>query len=717
MQAPLHPDEPHRLAALHGYRILDTPEEREFDETARLASALCEAPMAAISFVAEHRQWFKAEVGLGVRQTPRDVSICAHAILGDGDVFEVRDLTTDPRFADNPYVVGPPGLRFYASAPLRSLEGRPIGALCVMDVRPRTLSHVQRLALRTMANQVMAQLELRRLLGLQRDSEAAALARERTQRFLLDLEDALRQLGDPGQVMREAASRLAAHLGADRCVYAVVEPDDGGYTVTADGAVPDPALPPRLSAADFGPALHAAMHDGRPYVADDVDADPTLPSPTRSVLRAACIASAVCVPLRRAGRFAAALAVTQRAPRRWLAEEVALAGNVADRCRETLERVQAEARAARERRHAEIALGAGRMGLWEFDPRSGEHRWGDGMYAIFGVRPGDGRLDGRRFESLLAGDDDRARVRAGIAQLVERGGEMEVEYRIRRADTGELRWVLTRGALLREDGPPLLVGVSVDHTSRKLAEHRLLEADARKDEFLAMLAHELRNPLAPLTNALHVLRRGRTDDASARDMLAMAERQLRQLTRLVDDLLEVGRITRGKIVLRIEPLRIADAVKAAVESANPVVERRGQRLEVSLPSEPLAIDADPTRVAQVLENLLINASKYTPEGGCIRVEARTAGDAAEIRVIDDGIGIEADQIPFLFDLFSQIDATIDRAQGGLGIGLAMVRRLVELHGGTVSADSPGLGRGATFTVRLPRGRVLPRAETEGALRA
>ncbi len=703
MQAPLPPDEPLRLAALERYRILDTPEEREFDEMARLASVLCDAPLAAISFVAAQRQWFKAEVGIGMRETGRDVSICAHAILQDG-VFEVSDTWQDARTRDNRLVAGAPGVRFYAGAPLCTLEGCRIGALCVMDRRPRRLTDLQRLALRTLANQVMAQLELRRLLAAQRDSEARALGRERAQRFLLELEDTLRTLVEPDAVMDAVTGRLGRHLGAQRCAYAVVEADGDHLAIAGDHAGHVPGLPARLRLSALGAGTRASLREGRVRTIADVDAEPSLSRAERAGLLRGGIGAAICVPLHRAGRLVAAIGVAQRAPRCWTDEEVALVGDVAARCWETLERLQAEQRAARERRHAELALDAGRMGVWEVDLRTGEHRWGEGTYAIFGVDPSEGPLSAERFESLLL-EEDRPRIAAGIARLRERGGAMEIEYRIRRADTGEARWILTRGARLRED-PSLLAGVSVDNTSRKLAEHRLLEADARKDEFLAMLAHELRNPLAPLANALHVLRRRGGLDVTDRRMHEMAERQLRQLRRLVDDLLEVGRITRGKIALQREPMDLVQAVRASAESVGESFAARGQRLALLLPPAPVRIVADPARIAQVLENLLNNASKYTQEGGSITVEIRDGTEAVEVRVSDDGIGLEADKIPLLFELFSQIDATIDRSQGGLGIGLAMARRLVALHGGTVAAESAGLGHGSTFSVRLPRGADL-----------
>lgn len=186
-----------------------------------------------------------------------------------------------------------------------------------------------------------------------------------------------------------------------------------------------------------------------------------------------------------------------------------------------------------------------------------------------------------------------------------------------------------------------------------------------------------------------------------RSLLAVAQRQTRQLQRLDDDLLEVSRITQGRIELRSEHMGVSAAVHAAVESLTHMFEQRRQQITIALPEWPVRIDADPARIAQVLENLPTNASKYTPEGGAIRVEVDDRPEQVEIRVIDDGVGIDPAKMSQLFELFGQIDVTLDRSEGGLGIGLALVKRLIELHGGTVEAASAGLAKGATFTVRLP----------------
>jgi signal transduction histidine kinase len=228
----------------------------------------------------------------------------------------------------------------------------------------------------------------------------------------------------------------------------------------------------------------------------------------------------------------------------------------------------------------------------------------------------------------------------------------------------------------------------------------LSQADRRKDEFLATLAHELRNPLAPVRTAAEVLKRTplSEDAAVARDII---ERQARHMTRMVDDLLELGRMTHGELQLRKENVELAAAVRWAVEAAQPALEQAGVSLALELPSAPLHLQADPTRLVQILVNMLGNAAKFTPRGGHVWLSARREGAWIEIRVRDDGIGIDERQLPRLFQMFSQVTPALERARGGLGIGLALVRGLVERHGGTVEAKSEGAGRGAEFIVRLP----------------
>lgn len=247
-----------------------------------------------------------------------------------------------------------------------------------------------------------------------------------------------------------------------------------------------------------------------------------------------------------------------------------------------------------------------------------------------------------------------------------------------------------------------------DITERKQAEaerERLLaelgQANKRKDEFLAMLSHELRNPLAPISNAVEVMRRFGNDEqevGSARDVIS---RQVNDLARLIDDLLDASRITSGKVRLHLEDIELSVVISRAIETTQPITQGRNQRLMVSLPSEPVWLRADPTRLAQVFSNLLNNAAKYTQEGGEIVLTAKLEGNEVEVGVRDTGIGIPKEVLPHVFDLFTQADRSLDRAQGGLGIGLTLAKRIVQMHGGIVQAFSDGPNTGSEFVVRLP----------------
>jgi PAS domain S-box-containing protein len=266
-------------------------------------------------------------------------------------------------------------------------------------------------------------------------------------------------------------------------------------------------------------------------------------------------------------------------------------------------------------------------------------------------------------------------------------------------------WELHRITL--PDGQPAVVSYYFDSTRLRKAELALREADRRKDEFLATLAHELRNPLAPIRNGLQILRLSGGDAMAAAQIHEMLERQVAHLVRLVDDLMEVARVTRGRIELRKEAVDLGAALRGAIETSRPLIEALRHELLIDVPEEPITVVADPVRVAQIVSNLLNNAAKYTEEGGRISVTARRDGDQVVVAVRDSGVGIADDVLPRVFDLFAQGDRTYKRAQGGLGIGLTLVRRLVELHGGTVTATSEGPGRGSEFVVRLPLGVELP----------
>ena len=299
--------------------------------------------------------------------------------------------------------------------------------------------------------------------------------------------------------------------------------------------------------------------------------------------------------------------------------------------------------------------------------------------------------------------EDQPRLHAAIAEAIRTRSVFELEHRVRRLD-GSNGWTLSRAVpMLDADGEIYeWIGAASDITERRENEEKLKQADRHKDEFLAMLAHELRNPLAPLGVAAQLLQQGRLDEARVRQTSQIIGRQVLHMTHLIDDLLDVSRVTNGLVTLDQAPADIDAVLMDAVEQVMPLMKARGHRLSYSLaPGAPLVL-GDKKRLVQVVANILSNAAKYTRDGGAIELEAQIDGPLVRITVVDNGIGMAPEMAARAFDLFTQAERTPDRSSGGLGLGLALVKSLVELHGGTVSCDSPGIGQGSRFTVCLPR---------------
>lgn len=370
--------------------------------------------------------------------------------------------------------------------------------------------------------------------------------------------------------------------------------------------------------------------------------------------------------------------------------------------RDITERRRSEMALSHAHARLDSALEAGAIATWTWDIPHNRLYADSKLTELFNLPPSDGNGGELDIYFDAIHPDDLGRVRAALDRCVASGEPYEEDYRVMQGD-GSIRWMTARGRVEFDAGgrPLRMPGVLVDVTQRKLLEDALREADRRKDEFLATLAHELRNPLAPIRNSLEILKMPRVDAATVQRSRAMIERQIHHLVRLVDDLLDVSRVMRGKIALRREPVELANVVARAVETVQPLIDVQGHRLELSVPRESLVVDADPVRLAQVLGNLLTNSAKYTDARGHIWVSAERAGSEVLLQVRDDGIGIAPDMLSHIFDLFVQADHTSTKAQGGLGIGLTLAKNLVQLHGGRIEAHSAGLGKGCEFTVCLP----------------
>lgn len=529
-------DEAERLAVLDSYRVLDSAPEQSYDNVIKLVSQLFNAPIVAVNLIAQGRQWFKSEMGLGVREMPLDDSICKVAILANRELV-VLDTTRDARFACNALVTGEPGLRFYAGAVLRTENGVPLGTLCVLDTvtRPEGVTELQMFALRTLADQVMSQLTLHKTIC---EQQALLAAQKIIELELLESRERFQK------IVRQAATGV---------------------------------------------------------VQTDID-----------------------------GRF---VLVNEK------------------------------------------------------------------FCSMLGYS--EAEMLGRSVLDFTA-EDSQASTAASVAETTASGIGFVIEKRYVRKD-GSLMWAKSNVNSLR-DGSGVyqgLVAIVVDISDSKLAEAALSEADRRKTEFLATLAHELRNPLAPIRSGLEMMRLGADNPAVVAKVRAMMERQVNHMVPLIDDLLDVARISGGKLELKLAVMDLKAVLVSAVETSLPLIEAGKHDLSLDICSDELMVEVDATRVAQVISNLLNNAAKYTPAHGRINLKAWREQSEAVIAVADNGIGIPAESLAGVFDMFSQVGRNLERVQGGLGIGLALVRRLVDMHGGTVSAYSAGVGQGCTFTVRLP----------------
>jgi PAS domain S-box-containing protein len=379
----------------------------------------------------------------------------------------------------------------------------------------------------------------------------------------------------------------------------------------------------------------------------------------------------------------------------------------------TERRRQEEALRASEERFRLLVDSVRDYAIFMLDPEGIVESWNAGAAAIMGYQPDE--IIGRHFRAFFGPEDQQARKPEQELLAAREHGHVEHEgWRVR--NDGALFWAnVVVTAIHGPDGE--LRGFA--KVTRDMSERRRLEelehSSRRMNEFLAMLAHELRNPLAPIRNAVTIMQLEALTSPVLRNCRDVIDRQLTHVTRLVDDLLDVGRLTTGKIKLRKELLRLSDVVTRSVEVARPLITARHHTLSVEQPSEPVYVQGDSTRLSQILQNLLVNAAKYTPDGGRIQLRVTPRDGLVYITIADNGRGIAADHLKTIFQLFVQAETgTASGTESGLGIGLTLARSLAEMHGGTIEAASPGLGQGSTFTVRLPAASQAEVVESEEA---
>ena len=535
---------------------------------------------------------------------------------------------------------------------------------------------------------------------------------ERRDSFLVALDDAVRASDDPRAMLIAACRLLAAELGADRCTYASVDPDGDEFTVVHEHRVEgtEPSLIGAWTLSGFSDAFAGQLRAGRTLVVADYAAE--MPEDA-STFASLAIAASVTAATQRDGRLVALLSVHHGAPRRWRPDEIELVEMTANRCWESIARARAmRALEASERRYRVVADAMPQL-VWTAGPDGKVDYYSARARNYEGIQPGDRSSD---WQPMIHPDDVAPTLEAWIRAMRDRT-PYAFEHRLKMA-TGDYRWHLSRAEPVQLEGTTARdrfrwIGTATDVHELRLSQERLRvqeealrDVDRRKDEFIAILAHELRNPLAPLRTALELLRLAPDPAAAVARVRPMMERQVTQMVRLIDDLLDVSRITSGKIQLQPEPTLVADLVRHALEGHRAAFDAADLTVRVVLPEEPLYVSADPARFVQILSNLLHNALKFTNPGGSVTVTGEAVGAdrlARELRlsVSDTGAGIPADALPHIFALFAQVPQPGSPARVGLGIGLALARRLAELHGGRLDASSDGPGRGATFTLRVP----------------
>ena len=593
---------------------------------------------------------------------------------------------------------------------------------------------------------------------------------ERRLRFLDDLTQATRAESDPVEVMKVTAAMLGRYLGVNRCAYASVLDDQDTFDLIGDYNDGVPSIVGRYRFTDFGQKVADLMLQNRPYVNPDVDTDPATAGTDLSAYRLTRIQAVICVPLHKAGRFAAAMAVHQSEPRRWTPDEIELVQTVVDRCWDSLERIRADAALREEARSLEVLNRTGAALSAELDLKvllqrvtdaateltgasfgaffyNGTDDRGEALllYTLSGAPPEAFASFGHPRATALFGPTFRGEAPIRLDDVLQdaRYGQWAPHHGMPKGHLPVRSYlavpVISRGGTVigglffghpepgvftqRSEWLAVSIAsqaaIAVDN-ARLYAEaqqaarerHLLLESEraARmeaerasklKDEFLATLSHELRTPLSAITGWVHIFRRKL--EGSQPDLLKgveVIERSTRTQVQLIDDLLDMGRITSGKLALDMKPVAAASFVEAAVEVIRPSADAAGVRLLVEIDAAGTVM-GDGNRLQQIVWNLLANAVKFTPRGGEVRVELREARRHVQITVADTGAGIKADFLPHLFERFRQADGSITRKFGGLGLGLSIVRHLTELHGGTVTAHSEGEGRGARFVVTLP----------------
>jgi PAS domain S-box-containing protein len=555
-------------------------------------------------------------------------------------------------------------------------------------------------------------------------AEIALRRSEARSKFMIHLDDALRILTDPTEMSATAARLLAEHFNCERTLYVEVEADEDHCEVTGEFTPNLPSIAGRYRISEYGADYIAAVRANRAYVEHDTSRE-SLSIREREAFAALRIGSFISAPLFKGGRLVALFVVHSQYPRKWSDEEIEDVGLVANRCWESIERARVSRALAASEDLFALSVESAELGTFYCPMPMGPIVWNNKCKEHFWLGP-EAEITFDLFYSVVH-PEDRERTRAAVERTVFHREPYDIEYRTVAPD-GRLRWIRAKGRAYYDatGAPTRFDGVTLDITELKIAEERreqLLAAErsAReevehvsrmKDEFLATLSHELRTPLNAILGWSRILNSGPLDSEDARQGLEAIQRNARAQTQMIEDLLDMSRIISGKVRLDVQKTVLADVVAQAVQTVRPSAEVKGVRLMTVLDPYAGPVAGDPGRLQQVIWNLLTNAIKFTPKGGKVQIVLERVNSHLELSVADDGEGIDPAFLPFVFERFRQADASTTRRHGGLGLGLNIVKQLVELHSGSVRVKSHGKGMGSTFTVTLPVSASTHTADSE-----
>lgn len=516
------------------------------------------------------------------------------------------------------------------------------------------------------------------------------------QAFQIELAERIRPLTDSEDVTAAASALLGKYLGAKRVLFGQI--DESGEHVALSRDWTDGTLASmagmRLTLNDFGTQVANVLRVGRILAVADITTNADS-APYADTYLAAGIRSVLAIPFMKKGRMRAVLSVHDSVMHPWTENDIAMANDMVDRTWFAVESARAQTKLRIERDRSQSIFDGMTEGFALFD-----RHWTVMQINAEGLRIG------QRTAIQVVGKNHWEAWPETAGTDVEKMYKRVMKTRV--PDVLEYHHVFTNGhsawieVRAYPAGKDELAVLFRDITERKATEKNLKDADRRKDEFLAMLAHELRNPLAPIGAAAELLQMAKLDDERLLHTSQIIGRQVKHMTHLIDDLLDVSRVTRGLVELENAPLDIKHIVTDAVEQVAPLMQAKRHHLALQLLPDAALVTGDKKRLVQVIVNILNNAAKYTNDGGYITLRAEVRESHVIIEVVDNGIGMTQDFANYAFDLFAQAERTSDRSAGGLGLGLALVKSLVELHGGSVTCESQGLGHGSKFTVCLPR---------------